>query len=245
MELAFLKRDEPEANNLAAPRKVERQAKEKASSLQGKTTTSQPVLQPSILKWAMIGVIGFCILGAGVWGFSYLAGLEPGSPTQGPNTSLPAAEIPDTGSLSTATQPTQPVAPSEKIQIRWFVGLGTGVSDQQIPVEQEVVADFNASHSNIELVLNVIPSNDNPQATFSDQIASGNGPDIIGPVGLDGSNAFSGEWLDLAPYVSETSFNLVSDPALKTFFQSEVGQFGLPVGVYPASVYYLSLEFEM
>lgn len=236
------KRAEKEAVELATRRKAEQEAKE--ARLQGKTKNPQSILQQPVLKWAMMGVIGLFVLGAGVWGFSYFASLGSGSPTEGPNTSIPSAEIPNTGSLSTATAQAGPVAPSEKIQVRWYVGLGTGVSDQQIPVEEEVVADFNASHDNIELVLEVVPFNDDPEATFSDQIASGNGPDIIGPVGLDGANAFHDQWLDLAPYVNETSFNLVSDPALKTFFQTEVGQFGLPVGVYPAAVYYVPSLFD-
>jgi multiple sugar transport system substrate-binding protein len=243
-KLANEKAIERSAMELDIRKKAEREANEKASNSPGKTIGSQLVNQPSLLKWAMIGVIGFAILGAGVWGVSHLARLGPGSPTQGPNTSVPSAEIPDTAALSTATDAAGPLASSEKIQVRWFVGLGTGVSDQQIPVEEQVVADFNASHDNIELVLQVITSSDDPESTFSDQIASGSGPDIIGPVGLDNSNAFSDQWLDLAPYVSETSFNLVSDPALKSFFQSEVGQFGLPVGVFPSSVYYVPSLFD-
>lgn len=131
------------------------------------------------------------------------------------------------------------------MQVRWFVGLGGGVGNQQIAVQEEVVADFNASHDNIELVLDVVPNfNNQSTSAFSAQIASGNGPDIIGPVGLDNSNAFYDQWLDLAPYISETSFNLVSDPALRTFFQTEVGQLGLPIGVYPAAVYYVPSLFD-
>ena len=244
-KLANEKAVERSVMELDIRKKAEREAKQKASNSPRKTISTQFVNQPSPLKWAMIGVIGFAILGAGVWGVPYLARLGPGSPTQGPNTSVPSAEIPDTGALSTATNPAGPLAPSEKIQVRWFVGLGGGVTDEEISVEEEVVADFNASHDKIELVLEVVPNFDNQSTSaFSAEIASGNGPDIVGPVGLDNSNAFSGEWLDLAPYVSETSFNLVSDPALKTFFQSEVGQFGLPVGVYPASVYYVPSLFD-
>src|SRR5690606_2917826 len=50
--------------------------------------------------------------------------------------------------------------------------------------------------------------------------------------------------LDLAPYIRETSFSLVSDPALRMFFQSEVGQYGLPIGVYPSAVYYVPSLFD-
>jgi len=234
-----------QAAEKAAKEKAEREAKEKATNQQGKRANPQPVLQQPIWKWAIIAMIGLCILGTGVWGVSYLAGWLPASPTQGPNTSVPATEVLNTEAPSTATGPAGAVAPSEKIQVRWFVGLGGGVSDYQISVQEEVVADFNASQDNIELVLEVVPNFDNQSTSaFSAEIASGNGPDIIGPVGLDNSNAFYGQWLDLAPYVSVTSFDLVSDPALKTFFQTEVGQFGLPVGVYPSAVYYVPSLFD-
>ena len=236
---------EREAMEVAARRKSEREATEKLTTSQGKTGSPSLNLQQPILKWVIVGVIGLCILGTGAWGVSFLASLLPGSPTGGPNTSVPATEVLSTEASPTATGSAGSVAPSEKIQVRWFVGLGGGVSDEQILVEKEVVADFNASHDNIELVLEVVPNFDNQSiSAFSADIASGNGSDIIGPVGLDNANAFSGQWLDLAPYLSETSFDLVSDPALKTFFQSEVGQLGLPVGVSPAAVYYVPSLFD-
>ena len=251
MELAFRKksereaaeRAEHEANQLAARRKEELEAKEKTTSQQGKTTNPQPALQRSILKWAIIGIIGLFIIGIGAWGIASLrptaAGETPAieaSPiTEEPATEQPAAETAVVGAPGA----------TEKIQIRWFVGLGGGVSDYQISVQEEVVADFNASQDNIELVLEVVPNfNDQSTSAFSAEIASGNGPDIIGPVGLDNSNAFYGQWLDLAPYISETSFSLVSDPALRTFFQTELGELGLPVGVYPSAVYYVPSLFD-
>jgi multiple sugar transport system substrate-binding protein len=245
-KLAASKKEPPEANILAAPRKIEREAKEKTSSPQGKTTTPQPVLQQPILKWALIGIIGLCIVGTGAWGLSHLAGLGPTATRETPGIGAsPITEESATEPSATETAVVGAPGATEKIQVRWFVGLGGGVTDQEVSVEEEVVADFNASQDKIELVLEVVPNFDNQSTSaFSAEIASGNGPDIIGPVGLDNSNAFSGEWLDLAPYIRGTSFNLVSDPALSMFFQTEVGQLGLPVGVYPAAVYYVPSLFD-
>jgi multiple sugar transport system substrate-binding protein len=132
----------------------------------------------------------------------------------------------------------------EKVTIRWFVGLGTGTNPEQIAAQEEVVADFNASQDGIELVLEVVPF-DSARDALSTQIASGAGPDIIGPVGWGGSAAFYGQWLDLGPYIEASGFDTsVFDPALVAFYQTEEGQVGLPFAVFPAAVYYVPALFD-
>jgi multiple sugar transport system substrate-binding protein len=141
------------------------------------------------------------------------------------------------------TAPAQPVSP-DKIQIRWFVGLGTGTDPTQLPAQQKAVDDFNASQDEIELVLEVVPY-DSARDTLATQIAAGAGPDIIGPVGWGGSNAFYGQWLDMAPYIESTGFDTsVYDPALIDFYQTEEGQVGLPFLVFPAAIYYVPAMFD-
>jgi len=143
-------------------------------------------------------------------------------------------------------EPAAPAEPAmaEKVQIRWFVGLGTGTDASQVEKEQAAVDAFNASHDNIELVLEIVPY-DSARDTLSTQIASGAGPDIIGPVGVGGSNAFYGQWLDLTPYIESSGFDLsVFNPALVEFYQTEEGQVGLPFLVFPAAVYYIPSMFD-
>lgn len=136
------------------------------------------------------------------------------------------------------------VSTGDKVQIRWFVGLGTGTDPQQVATQEEVVADFNASQDEIELVLEIVVY-DAARDTLATQIASGAGPDIIGPVGWGGSNAFYGQWLDMGPYIEESGFDLsVFDPALVEFYQTEEGQVGLPFAVFPAAVYYIPAKFD-
>ena len=139
---------------------------------------------------------------------------------------------------------TEPPAASEKVQIRWFVGLGSGTNPEQIAAQEEVVADFNASQDKIELVIEIVPY-DSARDTLSTQIASGAGPDIVGPVGWGGSNDFYGQWLDLSPYIQSSGFDLsVFDPALVKFYQTEEGQVGLPFAVFPGGMYFQPAMFE-
>ncbi len=160
-------------------------------------------------------------------------------------TQAPAAAEPTTAPVAAATaaptayvEPTLPPEIPGKTRIRWFVGLGTGTDPAQQEVQQQVVDDFNAANPDIQLVLEVVPY-DSARDTLATQIASGAGPDIVGPVGWGGSNAFYGQWLDLTPYIQKTSFDTsVFDPALVKFYQTEEGQVGLPFAVYPSAVFF-------
>ena len=147
----------------------------------------------------------------------------------------------DTGGDTGAASSEAP-AMGEKVQIRWFVGLGTGTDPNQITVQEQVVSDFNASQDRIELVLEVVPY-DSARDTLATQIASGAGPDIIGPVGWGGSNAFYGQWLDISPYLGDFDTS-VFDPALIEFYQTEEGQVGLPFAVFPGAMYFVPAMFD-
>ncbi|MBI5961008.1 MAG: hypothetical protein HY866_19875, partial [Chloroflexi bacterium] len=88
----------------------------------------------------------------------------------------------------------------ESITVTWFIGLGTGGQPAQLEAEQKVVDDFNASQDAIKLEI-IVAENSVAPDTLSTLIASGQAPDIVGPVGGDGANRFYGSWLDLQPLV--------------------------------------------
>ena len=97
-------------------------------------------------------------------------------------------------------------------EIRWYCCLGGGDAPEQVDVEKKVVEEFNASHPNIHLTFEAVPyagAND----ALATEIASGNGPDIVGPVGIGGANAFHGQWLDLAPLIAKNELRPVGVPA--------------------------------
>ncbi len=163
------------------------------------------------------------------------------------NTSAPeAAAATATPTVAPATPTTTPypiaACQSGKVCIRWYVGLGTGTNADQIPVEQEVVDDFNASQSKIQLILEIIPNN-SAMDVLATEIASGNGPDIVGPVGWAGSNAFHGQWLDLKPYISKVDTSMFN-PALVKWYETSEGDVGLPFAVYPSAIFYNKAIFD-
>src|SRR5260221_54412 len=115
------------------------------------------------------------------------------------------------------TPPTVPPtpAPGEKVVITWFVGLGAGTQSPQIDVENAVVRKFNETHPDIELKINIAQSSSDSLVgvnTLNTLIASGNAPDIVGPMGMLNANLFPGEWLDLAPLLKKTDYNISQFP---------------------------------
>ncbi len=127
----------------------------------------------------------------------------------------------------------------DRVRVRWYVGLGAGTDAPLVAAQEEIVADFNASQDNIELVLEIV---DNEQAydVLSTQIAAGNAPDIVGPMGIRGRASFPGAWLDLSALIEAGSYDLSDfDPALVDFYKVEgAGQLGIPFAVFPSFLMY-------
>ena len=163
--------------------------------------------------------------------------VEQPSPTLAPV--IPPTEVPTSEPVIEDAVP-----PGEKVTIRWFVGLAAGSDPAQTPVEEEVVKDFNASQDRITLKLEVVPFKD-ARDTLSTQIAAGDGPDIIGPVGWAGANPYEGQWANLAPLIRQANFDTsIFDAALVKFYQVNGEQVGLPFAVYPGAMYFVPAMFD-
>jgi multiple sugar transport system substrate-binding protein len=172
-----------------------------------------------------------------------LAACGPAATTQAPATAAPATAAPATAAPATAAPAT--AAPvTSAVQIRWFIGIGTGADPAQVTIEQQVVDDFNATHPDIHLGMEIIP-NASARDTLSTEIAAGAGPDIVGPVGWIGSNAFGGQWLDIAPYLQSTNYDSSKfEAALTKMYQTDEGTVGLPFAVYPSAIFYNTKLFQ-
>jgi len=125
------------------------------------------------------------------------------------------------------------------VEIRWYVGLGAGTDAPVIEAQEAVVEEFNAMQDDIELVLEIV-DNDQAYDVLSTQIAAGNAPDIVGPMGIRGRASFPGAWLDMSPLIEATNYDLSDfDPALVEFYQVEgEGQLGIPFAVFPSFLMY-------
>ncbi|HEU4323992.1 MAG TPA: extracellular solute-binding protein [Roseiflexaceae bacterium] len=170
------------------------------------------------------------------------------APATDATAAAPTTEAPTAASEEPTVPPTNtPVAvdtfdaaaAGNRTVVKWYVGLGTGGNPNQIEVERRVVEEYNNSQDKIYLALQIV---DNTVAynTLATQIAAGNVPDIIGPVGTAGRNGFAGQFLDMSELITKNSVDLsVYDEALvKSLDYPEQGQIGLPFAVYPSFIYY-------
>lgn len=138
-----------------------------------------------------------------------------------------------------------PTAAQDKTVVTWFIGLGTGTQPEQIDVQNAVVEAFNASQDAIELKVNIAASNQVAPDALSTLIAAGTAPDIVGPVGFDGSNQFAGQWLDLTPLVESAGYDLAQFPEnLVNLYQADDGLLGIPFAVYPGLIFYNADLFD-
>lgn len=150
------------------------------------------------------------------------------------------------GAMALALGAVLPAVAQEPVTITWFVGLGTGTNSEQIAIQNEVVEEFNATHDDIELVINIAAANEVARDTLSTLLAAGTPPDIVGPVGVAGSNSFADQWLDVAPLAEAAGFDFSTfDPALVELYREQNGGLSaIPFAVYPAVTYYNTDLFD-
>ena len=140
--------------------------------------------------------------------------------------------------------PSESAPVGEPVEIEWFVGLGTGENEEQIPTEEAVVEAFNAANPDIHLELTVV-DNTEASTTLATRIAAGDAPDIIGPVGIRGLQSFGDQLLDIGPYIEESGADLSEIPqALIDVYNVDGKQIGIPMAVYPSFIYYNKTLFD-
>ena len=157
----------------------------------------------------------------------------PAEPTK-ETAAEPTKEVVAEPTKEVVAEPTKETA-TERVEVRWFVGLGAGSDEGTFEAQQAVVDEYNASQDKYTLVLEIV-DNTSAYDTLATQIAAGNAPDIVGPVGIRGRDSFKGAWLDMQPLIEANSYDLSDfDPSLVKFYQvKEEGQLGLPFGIFPS-----------
>lgn len=149
------------------------------------------------------------------------------------------------GATSPAPGATDGAPDGEVVEIRWFCCLGAGDDPAQVEVEQQVVDDFNASHPNISLTLEVVEYEE-AYDILAVQLTSPDPPDIVGPAGISGAEAFHGQWLDLNPLVESTGYDLTqfAEGSVEFYQDEEEGLVGLPFAIFPSMLYYQRDMFD-
>ena len=76
--------------------------------------------------------------------------------------------------------------------------------------------------------------------------ARASGPDIVGPVGIGGANAFHGQWLDLQPLIDKNHYDMSKFPAstVSLYNVGGEGQVGIPYAIYPSALFYKKSLFK-
>jgi multiple sugar transport system substrate-binding protein len=125
------------------------------------------------------------------------------------------------------------------ITIKWFCCLGSGDDPSQLKVEAAVIDAFNKSHQNIRIVWDHTAYNGARDA-LSTELPTDNAPDIVGPLGVGGAEAFTGQWLDLTDLIKKNKLDLSVYQAgtVDAFKIGHSGQQGIPFAIYPSELYF-------
>ena len=136
--------------------------------------------------------------------------------------------------------------PNGGVVVRWFIGLGAGTQPAHLGPEQAWITKYNASQKDVYISVEIV-DNSLAGSILKTEIAAGNPPDIIGPVGIEGLNLFRDQLQDLAPLIAKANYTQPGvDPKLADFFKIGAGgaQIGVPYAVYPSFLFYNKKLFD-
>lgn len=188
--------------------------------------------------------IGYLAIGVVAMTFALAACGSSSSPSSssGGATAAPSSAAPSQAA-EPSTLPTVP--PGGPVSIKWFCCLGGGDDEDSLKTFKKLADKFNATHPNIKVTIDHTAYEGARQA-FSVKLASGNPPDVVGPLGVGGAAAFEGQWLDLQPYVDSAKIDLTAyDQAMVDLYRSGGdGLLGLPFAIYPSELFYEPEMFD-
>ncbi|MBI4674567.1 MAG: extracellular solute-binding protein [Chloroflexi bacterium] len=173
----------------------------------------------------------------------------PAQPTEAPKPTEAPAGQPTAVPTPTIPPPvlttTEGCAPNAT-KIVWFIGLGAGSQPDDVKKEKAWADKYNKSQTQACVVLNVVyNTGSNSYDALRAQIAAGNPPDIVGPVGKAGRANFLGSWADITPLAKAAGFDLTKyDPNLLEFTKDEGVLVGIPFALFPSFIYYNKALFD-
>jgi multiple sugar transport system substrate-binding protein len=138
--------------------------------------------------------------------------------------------------------------PCQPVTVRWFVGLGFS-SDAAQAAEGAFASSFNATTGRelgctVRLEVEAV-AHDIAYDTLKAEIAAGNAPDIVGPVGVGGELALRDLSLDLTPLIDKFQTDLRDYYPPHPFGPVQTGPLvGLPYQYSPGVIAYNKDLFE-
>jgi multiple sugar transport system substrate-binding protein len=191
---------------------------------------------------ALVGLIGVVAIVASACGSSTSSTAPSVAASVAPSAAAAVTAAPSATPLIVTPAPIAAgPGPNGGTVVRWFIGLGAGTQPAQIGPEQTFIDNFNNSQKDVYIQYEIV-SNTQASSILQTEIAAGNAPDIIGPVGVEGLNLFADQLLDLKQLIQSTGYKSTGvDQSLVDFFNS-LGQngatVGLPFAVYPSYIFY-------
>ena len=162
--------------------------------------------------------------------------------------SAAASSAPASVAAPTATVLPQPTAATgfTGTKITWFIGLGAGSNPEEVAKETAFVNKFNAKYGDKYYLVTQVVAAATAVDVLKTEVASGDVPDIVGPVGVKGMFQFEGAWLDLTDQIAKNKTDLSDfDPTLINFYKmGPQGQIGLPFAIYPNALWYNKDMFD-
>jgi multiple sugar transport system substrate-binding protein len=194
---------------------------------------------------ALVALIAVVAIVAAACGGSTATSAPTTAASAAPSAAAASAAAPSLVAITPAPIAAGP-GPNGGVVVRWFIGLGTGGKPEQIAAEKKVADDFNASQKEVYLSVEIYDNNVAANQ-LQIEIAAGNPPDIIGPVGVEGLNIFRSQLLDLTSLVASNNYDTSKvDPKLVEFWKMGEGNalIGLPFATYPSFLYYNKKLFD-
>src|SRR5512135_683744 len=108
---------------------------------------------------------------------------------------------------------------SGPVKIQIFVGIGTGDAPEQVALHKTLQDEFNASHKDIQIEF-ITSLNAEARTKFSTMISSGQAPDLVMPIGIEGVANFQDEWLDISQLVKDDNYDMSDFNAAPTAGES-------------------------
>lgn len=161
------------------------------------------------------------------------------NPTNNP-TIPPETEQP---TLPKSEPPTSP--PEGKVKLRWFIGVGTGKTYDEVNAAKAFIKRYNSSQGKIELELEVVTTSTHAAVDqLLAEIEAGNPPDIVAPADMGwAGDQLTGRMLPLDDYL--TGYDLSSvDTAEVDSWRVDGKLMGLPSGDYSSVIFYNRSLFD-